>query len=119
MDTIFAPATARGKSGVAVVRVSGPKAFEVAERLAGPLPDARASHEDAVGPDRHPGGQPHLGADDGVGADLDAVVEFGPVFHDRGGVDHLGTRGFESSGAQPLALYCLTTSSVMSRASRT
>jgi tRNA modification GTPase len=27
MDTIFALATARGRSGVAVIRVSGPQAF--------------------------------------------------------------------------------------------
>lgn len=41
MDTIFAPATARGRAGVAVVRVSGPLAFEAARRLAGRLPEAR------------------------------------------------------------------------------
>ncbi|MGR3435648.1 MAG: tRNA uridine-5-carboxymethylaminomethyl(34) synthesis GTPase MnmE [Shimia sp.] len=35
MDTIFAQATAPGKAGVAVVRVSGPRAFAVAEALAG------------------------------------------------------------------------------------
>ncbi len=33
MDTIFALASARGKSGVAVVRVSGPKAFEAVGTL--------------------------------------------------------------------------------------
>ncbi len=33
MDTIFALATARGKAGVAVIRVSGPKAFEAASQL--------------------------------------------------------------------------------------
>lgn len=38
MDTIFALATARGKAGLAVIRVSGPQAVEVAERLAGKLP---------------------------------------------------------------------------------
>jgi tRNA modification GTPase len=38
MDTIFALATARGRSGVAVIRVSGPKAFEAATRLVGALP---------------------------------------------------------------------------------
>ncbi len=38
MDTIFALATARGKSGVAVVRISGPSAFLVAERLTGEAP---------------------------------------------------------------------------------
>ncbi|MEM8730765.1 MAG: tRNA uridine-5-carboxymethylaminomethyl(34) synthesis GTPase MnmE [Pseudomonadota bacterium] len=40
MDTIFAEATAPGKAGVAVVRVSGPEAFDLCERLAGPLPRA-------------------------------------------------------------------------------
>jgi tRNA modification GTPase len=33
MDTIYALATAQGKAGVAIVRVSGPKAHDVAERL--------------------------------------------------------------------------------------
>lgn len=33
-DTIFAPATASGKSGVAIVRVSGVRAFESVEKLA-------------------------------------------------------------------------------------
>ena len=41
MDTIFALASARGKSGVAVVRVSGPRAPAAVEVLAGPLPEAR------------------------------------------------------------------------------
>lgn len=41
MDTIFALATARGKAGVAVIRVSGPNAALVAERLSGPLPPVR------------------------------------------------------------------------------
>lgn len=41
MDTIFALSTARGKAGVAVVRLSGPDAFAAAERLSGPLPDER------------------------------------------------------------------------------
>lgn len=35
MDTIFAQATAPGRSGVAVIRISGPRAFEAAETLAG------------------------------------------------------------------------------------
>ena len=35
MDTIFAMASARGKAGVSVFRVSGPGAFAVAERLTG------------------------------------------------------------------------------------
>jgi tRNA modification GTPase len=38
MHTIFALATARGKSGVAVLRISGPQAHEVARRLCGELP---------------------------------------------------------------------------------
>ena len=40
MDTIFALASARGKSGVAVIRVSGPQAHEAGRALAGALPDA-------------------------------------------------------------------------------
>lgn len=39
MQTIFALATARGKAGVAVIRISGPDAFEVASQLVGALPD--------------------------------------------------------------------------------
>ncbi|MCU4652284.1 tRNA uridine-5-carboxymethylaminomethyl(34) synthesis GTPase MnmE [Roseibacterium sp. SDUM158016] len=39
MDTIFALATVRGRSGVAIVRISGPEAFAVAEALSGSLPD--------------------------------------------------------------------------------
>lgn len=38
MQTIFALATARGKAGVAVIRVSGPEAFNVGEHLVGRLP---------------------------------------------------------------------------------
>ncbi|WP_417242146.1 tRNA uridine-5-carboxymethylaminomethyl(34) synthesis GTPase MnmE [Celeribacter sp.] len=38
MDTIFAEATARGKAGVAVVRISGPLAFSAVEMLAGDVP---------------------------------------------------------------------------------
>lgn len=41
MDTIFAPATARGKAGVAVVRVSGPRAWAAAEVFCGKLPEPR------------------------------------------------------------------------------
>lgn len=41
MDTIYALATARGKAGVAVIRVSGPDAFPVSERLCGRLPPLR------------------------------------------------------------------------------
>ena len=35
MDTIFAPATAAGRAGVAVLRISGPDAFTAAARLCG------------------------------------------------------------------------------------
>lgn len=38
MDTIFALATARAKSGVAVIRMSGPGAMAAGEAIAGPLP---------------------------------------------------------------------------------
>lgn len=36
MDTIFALATAQGKAGVAVIRLSGPRAYQTACQLAGP-----------------------------------------------------------------------------------
>lgn len=41
MDTIFAPATASGRAGVAVIRVSGPKAGKALTRLGGTVPDPR------------------------------------------------------------------------------
>ncbi|WP_108025691.1 tRNA uridine-5-carboxymethylaminomethyl(34) synthesis GTPase MnmE [Rhodovulum kholense] len=41
MDTIFAQATARGKAGVAVIRISGPRAMTAARALAGSLPAPR------------------------------------------------------------------------------
>jgi tRNA modification GTPase len=41
MDTIFALATARGKAGVAIVRISGPAAFDAVRHLAGDLPRAQ------------------------------------------------------------------------------
>jgi len=41
MDTIFALASARGKAGVAVIRISGPEAHVVAKALCGPLPHVR------------------------------------------------------------------------------
>ncbi|MCY1126432.1 tRNA uridine-5-carboxymethylaminomethyl(34) synthesis GTPase MnmE [Frigidibacter sp. RF13] len=41
MDTIFALASARGKAGVAVVRLSGPEAHAAVIALCGSLPDAR------------------------------------------------------------------------------
>src|SRR5690606_5627810 len=40
-DTIYAMATARGRAGVAVVRVSGPAAVAVAAALAGKCPKPR------------------------------------------------------------------------------
>lgn len=43
MDTIFALATAHGKAGVAVIRVSGPLAHESGRALAGTLPDPRVA----------------------------------------------------------------------------
>jgi len=43
MDTIYALASARGKAGVAVVRVSGPLSFVAATRLAGELPAPRVA----------------------------------------------------------------------------
>lgn len=41
MDTIFALATAQGRAGVAVVRISGPDAFAVAAVLIGDVPEPR------------------------------------------------------------------------------
>ena len=41
MDTIFALASGRVKAGVAVVRISGPRAFAASEVLAGDLPELR------------------------------------------------------------------------------
>ncbi len=43
MDTIFAQASARGKAGVAVIRISGPQAWAAVEALAGPLPPLRTA----------------------------------------------------------------------------
>ncbi|MCK4712193.1 MAG: tRNA uridine-5-carboxymethylaminomethyl(34) synthesis GTPase MnmE, partial [Marinosulfonomonas sp.] len=43
MDTIYALATALGKSGVAVIRLSGPLAFSAAKTLAGSLPEPRVA----------------------------------------------------------------------------
>lgn len=42
-DTIFALATAPGRAGVAVLRVSGPQAGAIAETLAGQLPKPRSA----------------------------------------------------------------------------
>ncbi|MGB5560161.1 MAG: tRNA uridine-5-carboxymethylaminomethyl(34) synthesis GTPase MnmE [Paracoccaceae bacterium] len=41
MDTIFALASARGKAGVAVVRISGPSAFAAGVKMVGDLPEPR------------------------------------------------------------------------------
>ncbi|SDF46887.1 tRNA modification GTPase trmE [Celeribacter baekdonensis] len=41
MDTIYALASARGKAGVAVVRISGPLAFLAVKNLTGGVPSAR------------------------------------------------------------------------------
>lgn len=41
MDTIFALATARGRAGVSVIRISGPEAFASTARLMGDVPVAR------------------------------------------------------------------------------
>lgn len=41
MDTIFALATAQGKAGVAIVRVSGPASFDACRVLCGYVPEAR------------------------------------------------------------------------------
>ncbi|MEE2694657.1 MAG: tRNA uridine-5-carboxymethylaminomethyl(34) synthesis GTPase MnmE [Pseudomonadota bacterium] len=40
-ETIYAEATASGVAGVAIVRLSGPKALDILEGLAGPLPSPR------------------------------------------------------------------------------
>ena len=41
MDTIFALASARGKAGVAVIRISGPSAWAAVRALAGSVPEPR------------------------------------------------------------------------------
>ncbi len=43
METIFALASARGKAGVSVLRISGTEAFEAGQKLAGNLPQPRHS----------------------------------------------------------------------------
>lgn len=43
MDTIFAPATARGRSGLAVIRLSGPLAHSAVSALCGKLPKVRVA----------------------------------------------------------------------------
>ncbi|MCL4186080.1 MAG: tRNA uridine-5-carboxymethylaminomethyl(34) synthesis GTPase MnmE [Rhodobacteraceae bacterium] len=53
MDTIFAPATARGRAGLAVLRLSGPCSHAAVRRLAGRVPPSRrlvrAGLRDAAG----------------------------------------------------------------------
>jgi tRNA modification GTPase len=46
--TIFAPATARGRAGVAIVRVSGPMAAPSLTALAGQIPMPRLAHFTAI-----------------------------------------------------------------------
>ena len=41
MDTIFATATTRGKAGLAVIRLSGPRAWAAVEALGAGVPPAR------------------------------------------------------------------------------
>lgn len=41
MDTIFALASARGRAGVSVIRISGDQAYAAAEQLCGRLPESR------------------------------------------------------------------------------
>ncbi|MHA7829172.1 MAG: tRNA uridine-5-carboxymethylaminomethyl(34) synthesis GTPase MnmE [Roseovarius sp.] len=43
MDTIYALSTAQGKAGVAVIRVSGPMAFDACRALAGDVPPPRTA----------------------------------------------------------------------------
>ncbi len=43
MDTIYATATARGRAGLAVVRISGPAAFAAGQALCGTLPAPRVA----------------------------------------------------------------------------
>lgn len=53
MDTIFALATAPGKAGVAIIRVSGPLAWDVVAELGGSVPQVRVASlrrlEDSTG----------------------------------------------------------------------
>ncbi|UWR19231.1 tRNA uridine-5-carboxymethylaminomethyl(34) synthesis GTPase MnmE [Sulfitobacter pontiacus] len=48
MDTIFAQATAQGRAGVCVIRISGPQAFFIAETIAQPLPAPRVAAVRAI-----------------------------------------------------------------------
>ena len=58
--TIFAVATAPGKAGVAIIRISGPAAHAAAEAISGPLPEP---HRAALRTFRDPAGAP---IDEGV-----------------------------------------------------
>ncbi len=55
MDTIFAQATAAGRAGVSVIRISGPSAFDIGRELTGPLPQ---SHTAALRTVRDVAGEP-------------------------------------------------------------
>src|SRR5690554_1873156 len=43
MDTVYALATAQGRAGVSVIRISGPLAHEACARLCGDLPEPRVA----------------------------------------------------------------------------
>ena len=43
MDTIFALASARGRAGVAVIRISGPQSFLAVKALCGDVPAIRCA----------------------------------------------------------------------------
>ena len=43
METIFAQASAPGRAGISVIRLSGPDALNICERIAGPLPVPRVA----------------------------------------------------------------------------
>lgn len=43
MDTIFAQATAQGRAGVSVIRISGPEAVEIVQKCCGRLPKPRVA----------------------------------------------------------------------------
>lgn len=78
MDTIFALATARGKAGVSIVRVSGPRAFEIAEKLTGrEIPARKPVLADLVGADAELIDQALvLGFEQGSSFTGEKVVEF-------------------------------------------
>ena len=42
-DTIFAPATASGRAGVGIIRISGPRAHAIGRNLCGSLPEPRVA----------------------------------------------------------------------------